>query len=70
MSRHEKHAEQVKKVNQLREKLRNDPDNHKLRTLTEQEEQKLYAEELNKKDWEIEEFFRENGINTSEDDED
>ncbi len=70
MSRHEKHAEQVKKVNQLREKLRNDPDNHKLKALTEQEEQKLYSEELNKKDWEIEKFFRENGINTTEDDED
>jgi 23S rRNA A2030 N6-methylase RlmJ len=70
MNYDEKYAQQIKKINVLRESLRKNPGNKELAKQIQTEEDKLYFDDLNKSEWELERFLREHGVETSDDDED
>jgi hypothetical protein len=70
MSYDEKYTQQVMKINVMRESLRKNPGNTELVKQIQAEEEKLYSEEINKDEWELERFLREHGVDISDDDED
>jgi hypothetical protein len=69
MMNDERYTAQVNKINALREALRKDPDNKKLAARIQAEEDKLYSEAMNISDDEHERYFRNYGIDTSDEEE-
>lgn len=69
MSFEKEYDERVKRINELREQLKNDPHNNELRDQIQKEEDKLYGDVIqNSKD--LEKFLKLYNVDTTEDDED